>query len=192
MSVNVVVASLICMLATLVSTTFLSLSRGGASPGAAATSSPMETWPVPSIARVHHVEEAVETVERRSPSRVAGASASRLTQGESTDVAIEEVAGDGAISGWVIWADGHPTDRVKLVLKGAPETPHAHLEWVARTDAHGRFDFTGIPAWSYMLTNRLWGAPTWRLQVSVRAGESVTLDLGEANAAAVRDDFPDA
>jgi|SRR5688572_14550932 len=192
MSVNVVVASLIGMLATLVSTTFLSFSRGGASPGSAATSSPMDTGTMPSIARAAHVEEAVETAERRSPARLAGGPVSRPTQRESTDVAIEEVTGDGAIGGWVIWADGHPTDRVKLVLKGAPETPHAHLEWVARTDADGRFDFTGIPAGSYMLTNRLWGAPTWRLHVSVRAGESVTLDLGEANAAAVRDDFPDA
>ena len=136
------------------------------------------------------------TVAARLP-RAADRPASRVAEPApaSPELVTEEPSGDGAIGGWVVWADGQPTDRVKLVLKGAPETPLAHLQWVARTDAAGRFDFTGIPAGSYMLTNRIAGAPdapTWRLQVSVRAGERISLDLGETNAAAVRDDFPDA
>ena len=56
----------------------------------------------------------------------------------SPELVTEEPSGEGAIGGWVVWADGQPTDRVKLVLKGAPETPLAHLQWVARTDAAGR------------------------------------------------------
>jgi hypothetical protein len=146
---------------------------------------------VPSVARAPHAEEVMVAAERPATALAARPVSRPVEARESTDVVTEEIAGDGAIGGWVIWAEG-PTDQVKLVLKGAPETPQAHLQWIARTDADGRFDFTGIPAGSYMLTNRVWGSPTWRLEVSVRAGERVSLDLSQTNATLVRDDFPDA
>ena len=147
---------------------------------------------VPSVPRAAQAEEATEVVVRQAPARPAAHPVSRPVEPrEPVDVVTEEIAGDGAIGGWVVWAEG-PTDQVKLVLRGAPETPQTHLQWIARTDADGRFDFTGIPAGSYVLTNRVWGSPTWRLAVSVRAGERVSLDLSETNATLVRDDFPDA
>ena len=104
----------------------------------------------------------------------------------------EETPGDSGVEGQVLWADGRPTARVQLFLKGAPKSPNQTLQWVMRTDDNGRFAFKRIPAGTYMLTNRIAGAPTWRLRVTLAPGEVTTLDLSEANSAKVRDDFPGA
>ena len=103
----------------------------------------------------------------------------------------EETPGDSGLEGRVVWADGRPTAREQLFLKGAPKSPNATLQWVMRTDDSGRFEFKRIPAGTYMLTNRIAGEPTWRLRVQLAPGEIATLDLGEANSAKVRDDFPE-
>jgi hypothetical protein len=102
----------------------------------------------------------------------------------------EETPGDSGLSGRVLWADGKPTSRVQLFLRGAPKTPLETLQWVRRTDDSGRFEFQRIPAGVYMLTNTVAGEPTWRLRVKLAPGESITLDLSEANNAKIRDDFP--
>lgn len=102
----------------------------------------------------------------------------------------EETPGDSGLEGRVVWADGRPTAREQLFLKGAPKSPNETLQWVMRTDDSGRFEFKRIPAGAYMLTNRIAGEPTWRLRVQLAPGETATLDLGEANSAKVRDDFP--
>jgi tetratricopeptide (TPR) repeat protein len=104
----------------------------------------------------------------------------------------EETPGDSGVQGQILWADGQPTTRLQIFLKGAPKSPNEGLQWVMRTDEYGRFDFKRIPAGTYMLTNKVAGAPTWRLRVQVAPGEVVTLDLSEANSAKVRDDFPGA
>jgi Carboxypeptidase regulatory-like domain len=99
---------------------------------------------------------------------------------------------DSGIRGQVLWADGRPTARVQLFLKGVPNSPNANEQWVMRTDDGGRFEFKRIPPGTYMLTNKVAGSPTWRLRVKLAPGEITSLDLGEDNSAKVRDDFPGA
>jgi hypothetical protein len=108
------------------------------------------------------------------------------------DRVTEETPGDSGVRGQVLWADGMPTTRVQLFLKGAPKSPFEHLQYVLRTDDSGRFEFKRIPAGTYMLTNKIAGAPTWRLRLRLAPGEIATVDLSEANNAKVRDDFPGA
>jgi hypothetical protein len=117
------------------------------------------------------------------PTETAAAPSERIT---------EETPGDSGVHGQVLWADGRPTARVQLFLKGAPKSPNEHLQWVLRTDDSGRFEFKRIPAGTYMLTNKVAGEPTWRLRVTLAPGEVTTLDLSETNNAKVRDDFPGA
>jgi hypothetical protein len=103
----------------------------------------------------------------------------------------QETPGDSVVSGRVMWADGKPTARVQIFLKGAPKTPTQTLQWVRRTDDSGYFEFKRIPPGTYMLTNRIAGEPLWRLRVQLEPGQTLTLDLSEANNAKIRDDFPE-
>jgi hypothetical protein len=114
------------------------------------------------------------------------------TAADPSEQITEETPGDSGVEGQVLWADGRPTARLQIFLKGAPKSPNQTLQWVMRTDDSGRFAFKRIPAGTYMLTNRIAGAPTWRLRVTLAPGETTTLDLSEANSAKVRDDFPGA
>jgi tetratricopeptide (TPR) repeat protein len=104
----------------------------------------------------------------------------------------EPTPGDSGVRGQVLWAEGRPTARVQLFLKGVPNSPNANQQWVMRTDDSGRFEFKRIPPGTYMLTNKVAGSPTWRLRVKLAPGEITSLDLGEDNSARVRDDFPGA
>jgi len=135
--------------------------------------------------------ELAEAVEARRWLTEAGVLARAVeTPTAPSDRITEETPGDSGLEGRVVWADGRPTAREQLFLKGAPKSPNQALQWVMRTDDGGRFEFKRIPAGTYMLTNKVAGAPTWRLRVQLAPGETTTLDLGEANSAKVRDDFP--
>jgi tetratricopeptide (TPR) repeat protein len=134
--------------------------------------------------------ELPEAVEARRWLTEAGVLARAVGTPAPSDRITEETPGDSGLQGRVVWADGRPTAREQLFLKGAPKSPNATLQWVMRTDDEGRFEFKRIPAGAYMLTNRIAGEPTWRLRVQLAPGEITTLDLGEANSAKVRDDFP--
>jgi hypothetical protein len=106
----------------------------------------------------------------------------------------DETKGTSGLRGDVYWAEGAPpvsTTRLQLFLKGLPNTPTANLQFVMRTDQSGRFEFKGIPAGAYKLTNKIAGVPVWRLKVQLPAEGSVTLDLTSANSVSVRDDFPE-
>jgi hypothetical protein len=107
----------------------------------------------------------------------------------STEIT-EETPGTSGVQGRVVWADGRPPARLQIFLKGTPKTGNAGLQWVMRTDDSGWFEFKRIPAGTYMLTDRVAGEPTWRLRVPLAAGAIATIDLGEANSARIRDDFP--
>jgi hypothetical protein len=107
----------------------------------------------------------------------------------STEIT-EETPGTSGVQGRVVWADGRPTARVQIFLKGAPKSPNANLQWVKRTDDTGWFEFKQIPAGTYMLTDRVGREPTWRLRVPLAPGAIATIDLDEANNARIRDDFP--
>ena len=109
----------------------------------------------------------------------------------STEIT-EETPGTSGVQGRVVWADGRPTARVQIFLKGAPKSPNAGLQWVMRTDDLGSFEFKRIPAGTYMLTDRIAGEPTWRLRVLLAPGAITTIDLAETNSARIRDDFPGA
>jgi tetratricopeptide (TPR) repeat protein len=104
----------------------------------------------------------------------------------------ETTPNDSGVRGQVLWADGRPTSRVQLFLKGVPNSPNANEQWVLRTDDSGHFEFKRIPPGTYILTNKVAGSPTWRLRVKVAPGEITSLELGEDNSAKVRDDFPGA
>jgi tetratricopeptide (TPR) repeat protein len=104
----------------------------------------------------------------------------------------EATPSDSGIRGQVLWADGRPTARVQLFLKGVPNSPNANEQWAMRTDDSGRFEFKRIPPGTYMLTNKVAGSPTWRLRVKLAPGQMTSLDLSEDNSAKVRDDFPGA
>jgi hypothetical protein len=137
--------------------------------------------------------ELPEAVEARRWLTDAGALARpRTATTAASERLTEETPGDSGLQGLVLWADGKPTARVQLFLKGAPKSPLENLQYVLRTDDNGRFEFKRIPAGTYMLTNKIAGAPTWRLRVRLTPGETTTLDLSEANRAEVRDDFPGA
>jgi tetratricopeptide (TPR) repeat protein len=135
--------------------------------------------------------ELAEAVEARRWLTEAGLLARRPeTPIAWSDRVTEETPGDSGLEGRVVWADGRSTARLQLFLKGAPKSPNETLQWVLRTDDSGRFEFQRIPAGTYMLTNKIAGEPTWRLRVQLEPGQVTTLDLGEANNAKVRDDFP--
>jgi hypothetical protein len=138
--------------------------------------------------------ELPEAVEARRWLTDAGALARPRTAAApaASERITEETPGDSGLQGLVLWADGKPTARVQLFLKGAPKSPLENLQYVLRTDDNGRFEFKRIPAGTYMLTNKIAGAPTWRLRVRLAPGKVTTLDLSEGNRAEVRDDFPGA
>src|SRR6185436_9511524 len=140
----------------------------------------------------HVAAELPEAVQAREWLTAAGVLARRTEIATApSDQITEETPGNSGVEGRVVWADGQPTARVQIFLKGAPKSPNAGLQWVMRTDDSGRFEFKRIPAGTYMLTNRIAGEPTWRLRVQLAPGDITTLDLGEANSAKLRDDFPE-
>jgi tetratricopeptide (TPR) repeat protein len=156
-----------------------------------------------------HLDQRDEAVKHfqwvlaNAPARSAEAMAARtwLTEAgvfkEATsraENAVDETAGNSGVRGEIAWTGGPspvPTARLQLFLKGLPNTSTAGLQYVLRTDQDGRFEFKRIPAGTYKLTNRLAGAPLWRLRVQVPPGERVTFDLTSANSVNVRDDFPE-
>jgi hypothetical protein len=106
----------------------------------------------------------------------------------------DETAGNSGVRGEVVWSGGPspvPTTRLQLFLKGLPNTPTAGLQYVLRTDQDGRFEFKRIPAGTYKLTNRIAGAPLWRLRVQVQPGETFGIELTPGNSLTARDDFPE-
>jgi hypothetical protein len=146
-------------------------------------------WVMANVAA--ELPEAVEARRWLTDAGVLARPAAAATPAASGKIT-EETPGDSGLQGEVVWADGRPTSRVQLFLKGAPKSPIQHLQYVLRTDDSGRFEFKRIPAGTYMLTNKIAGTPTWRLRVRLAPGEITTLELGEANRAEVRDDFPGA
>jgi hypothetical protein len=83
-----------------------------------------------------------------------------------------------------------PAARGQLHLVGLDGTPTAGRNEVIRTDEAGRFEFRGLPAGPYRLTDRAAGEPTWRLRVELEPGREQRLDLTPDNVVSVRDDFP--
>lgn len=97
--------------------------------------------------------------------------------------------GLATLMGRAVGREGVAT-RLQLFLKGLPGTPVQDEYHVLRTDQRGNYRFHDVAPGDYMLTNVIAGRPAWRLRVSLRGGESLTLDLSPANQASVRDDFP--
>jgi hypothetical protein len=142
----------------------------------------------------HVAPELPEAQEARrwlTDAGVLARSAPETVSTTASDAITHETSGDSVVSGRVVWANGKPTARLQVFLRGAPKTPTQTLQWVRRTDDSGHFEFRRIPAGTYMLTNTVAGEPTWRLRVQLEPGQTLTLDLSEANSAKVRDDFPE-
>ena len=98
--------------------------------------------------------------------------------------------GNSTVRGQIVAADG-PVSRVQLFLKGRPGTPTAAFQYVGRTRDDGRFQFTRIPAGTYMLTNTIAGKPQWRLRVEVPQSGDLDVQLTAANRFPDKDDFPE-
>jgi hypothetical protein len=99
----------------------------------------------------------------------------------------------GALSGSVIWeTDGalKPQAFLRLFLKGLKGTPVEDEYYRVETNQEGAYSITGIVPGDYMLTNRVAGPPIWRLKVTLKAGETVRLDLTPDNSVRAQDDFP--
>ena len=106
----------------------------------------------------------------------------------------DPTVGEGALRGVVAWGESGrapaPLARQQLFLKGLRGTSNRALQYVRRSDDSGHYEFKNIPPGTYKLTDVIAGRPRWRLRVSLDPGKDVALDLGPANAATVRDDFP--
>ncbi len=119
-------------------------------------------------------------------------------RGTPTETATAAPAPDPAratLSGRVIWEEGgvvQPRPWVRLFLQGLKGTPVEDEFFRVQSDQSGAYQITGIPPGEYRLTDRGSGATTWRLKVTLKAGQSAVLDLSPANSVRVRDDFPDA
>jgi hypothetical protein len=146
-------------------------------------------WVLASVAP--ELPEAQEARRWLTEAGVLARSGSETAPTTPSDRITEETPGDSGVSGRVMWADGKTTARVQIFLRGAPKTPSQALQWVRRTDDSGHFEFKRIPPGIYMLTNRIAGEPMWRLRVQLEPGQTLTLDLSEANSAKIRDDFPE-
>ena len=106
----------------------------------------------------------------------------------------DSTAEAGVVSGVVLWGQGSEPRRGRVrqlvVLQGIPGTTTEDRFYRARTDEHGRYEFTGIAPGPYKLTDAIAGRATWRVKVVVEAGQPTVLDLTPDNAVERRDDFP--
>lgn len=99
-----------------------------------------------------------------------------------------------SLSGRVTWEEGgvvQPRPWVRLFLQGVKGTPVEDEFFRVQTDREGAYQITGIPPGDYRLTDRGSGTTSWRLKVTLKAGQSAVLDLSPANSVKVRDDFPE-
>lgn len=96
----------------------------------------------------------------------------------------------GTLYGRVLW--GEPGERagLQLHLIGLPGTSSQDHRYSIRTDDDGRFEFAGIEAGTYKLSDRIAGDPSWRLRIGVEPGRDLSLDLTGDNRLPQRDDFP--
>jgi tetratricopeptide (TPR) repeat protein len=122
--------------------------------------------------------------------------AARRGSGTSETAAAAATAPDPArasLSGRVTWEENgvaRPRPWLRLFLQGIKGTPVEDEFFRAQTDENGAYQITGIPPGEYRLTDRGSGTTTWRLRVTLKAGQSTVLDLTPANSVRVRDDFP--
>ena len=105
------------------------------------------------------------------------------------EVSPDPDVGNSTVRGQIV-AEG-PVSRVQLFLKGRPGTPTAAFQYVRRTRDDGRFEFTRIPAGTYMLSNTIAGKPEWRLRVDVPESGDLDVQLTTANRFPDTDDFPE-
>jgi tetratricopeptide (TPR) repeat protein len=101
----------------------------------------------------------------------------------------EPSAGQGTVRGTVLGPEGRPLARQQLFLIGLDGTPTQEQRYRLRTDENGRFSFAGVAPGAYKLTDRIAAAPQWRLRIELGPSQNLQIDLGAANATAVRDDF---
>jgi hypothetical protein len=102
-----------------------------------------------------------------------------------------EHTGGASVRGRVLWSDGGPLEpvtRLGIQLKGEVGSPLQGVYYNGRTDARGEFAFDRILAGDYQLTDY---ESRWDLQVSVRDGEPVTLELSPENATKNGRNIPD-
>jgi len=106
----------------------------------------------------------------------------------------DPTVGNSTLGGAVTWSEPGqapaPRARQQLFLKGLRGTRTKELQYVRRSDDSGHYEFKNVAPGTYKLTDVIAGRPRWRLRVAIEPGTELALDLGPANAASVRDDFP--
>lgn len=110
------------------------------------------------------------------------------------DTAAPKKAERASVAGSVTWQqDGaiKPQAYSRLFLKGLKDTPVQDEFYRTQTDDKGAYAMTDVVPGEYMLTNRVAGPPIWRLKVTLKAGDSLVLDLTSENSIQHRNDFPD-
>jgi len=93
----------------------------------------------------------------------------------------------------VLTKDGTPEPQpyLRLFMKGIKGTPVEDEFYRVQTDQQGTYSIADVVPGEYSLTNRVAGAPIWRLKVTLKAGENLQFNLTPENSVKVRDDFPD-
>jgi hypothetical protein len=114
--------------------------------------------------------------------------------GDKVVAAVVAEPGAAAVAGTVLAGQpgrpGHARDRQIVLLQGLPGKATAGLFYRARTDEHGRYEFTRLVPGPYKLTDVLAGKPTWRVKVVVDPARPTIQDLTPDNTVELRDDFP--
>ncbi|HEU4370837.1 MAG TPA: hypothetical protein VFV05_21660 [Methylomirabilota bacterium] len=117
-----------------------------------------------------------------------------LTEAVAAAAKDDPTVGNSTLRGAVTWSEpgqpAAPRVRQQLFLKGLRGTQTKELQYVRRGDDGGHYEFKNVVPGTYKLTDVIAGRPKWRLKVTLDAGKELVLDLGPANAASERDDFP--
>lgn len=143
---------------------------------------------------VHAASGSGEAETARRWLAAAGVLPVAMRPAEPASEASQRGAGEASLEGIALRDDNgqvKPAQRIPLLLIGLPDTPAEEARFRQRTDEQGRFRFPGVVPGTYMLTDAIAGTPGWRLRVELQQGQTVVLDLTEANSAKFRNDFPD-
>lgn len=94
----------------------------------------------------------------------------------------EPQPGDSSLYGRVVPPDASQSfGGVRLHLIGLPGSPTEDQHYMVETDTLGWFEFTGVLAGGYTLTDSLAGNPTWKMTVRLEPRQALQSDLMPGN-----------
>lgn len=94
----------------------------------------------------------------------------------------EPQPGDSSLYGRVLPPDASQSfGGVRLHLVGLPGSPTEDQHHIVETDTLGLFEFTGVLAGEYTLTDSLAGRPTWKTMIRLEPRQARQVDLTPGN-----------